>query len=136
MLSAIYEKIGPAADKVLCCQRCDNRFRTNAQLCFRIPQKRGKSQCTHLRDPSQLLEVWSHHFQNRAKSQVETNTPLEEQMRPSASLISATFQKEEAFLDVPFTTQEVEHAVKLKKSAGPDNLIAEHLRYGGRPIST
>ena len=57
-------------------------------------------------------------------------------MRPSASLISATFQKEEAFLDVPFTTQEVEHAVKLKKSAGPDNLITEHLRYGGRPIIT
>ena len=54
-------------------------------------------------------------------------------------MLSASFKKEEVFLDVPFSTEEVEHAVKLmklKKSAGPDDLTAEHLKYGGRSIIT
>ena len=41
------------------------------------------------------------------------------------------------FLDVAFNTEEVDHAVnklKIKKSAGPDNLTAEHLKYGGNSI--
>ena len=53
-------------------------------------------------------------------------------MEQSTSLLSESFQKEEAFFDVPFTIEEVEHAVnriKLKKSAGPDILTAEHLKY-------
>ena len=58
-------------------------------------------------------------------------------MEQSTSLLSESFQKEEAFLDVPFTIEEVEHAVnrlKLKKSAGPDNLTAEHLKYREQSI--
>ena len=46
-------------------------------------------------------------------------------------------QNEEAFLDVPFTSEEIAHAVhkmKLKKSSGPDNLSAEHLRHGGHSV--
>ena len=50
-------------------QRRENLFRTNAHLRFRIPQKRGKSQCARLRvdgaiisDPSDLLDAWTHHF--------------------------------------------------------------------------
>ena len=45
----------------------------------------------------------------------------------------------EVFLDVPFSTEEVEHTVnkmKLKKSAGPDNITAEHLKFGGQAIIT
>ena len=58
-------------------------------------------------------------------------------MEQSTSLLSESFQKEEAFLDVPVTIEEVEHAVnrmKLKKLAGPDNLTAGHLKYGGQSI--
>ena len=95
---------------------------------FSYPQKRGKSQCTRLcvngalvSDPLQLLEVWTQHFQNLAQSQRESNPALEELFRQSTSLLSSSFQKDEVFLDVPFTSEEVEHAVrkmKLKKSAG------------------
>ena len=90
-------------------------------------------------DPSQLLQAWTQHFQSLAKSQEEKNHALKESIKQSSPLLSATFQKEEVFLDVPFSTEEVEHTVnkmKLKKSAGPDNLTAEHLKFGGQTIIT
>ena len=108
--------------------------------------KRGKSKCTRLRvngalicDPPQLLQAWSQHFQSLAQSQEEKNPALKESIKQSSTLLSATFQKEEVFLDVAFCTEEVEHTqnkMKLKKSAGPDNLTAEHLKFGGQTITT
>ena len=126
-------------------QRRETLFRANSHLRFRIPQKRGKSKCTRLRvngalvsDPSQLLQTWTQHFQSLAKSQ-EKNPALKESIKQTSTLLSATFQKVDVFLDVPFSTEEVEHTVnkmKLKKSAGPDNLTAEHLKFGGQAIIT
>ena len=108
-------------------------FRANSHLRFRIPQIRVKSKCTRLRvngtlvsDPSQLLQVWT---QSLAKSQEEKNPALKESIKHS-SLLSATFQKEEVFLDVTVKK------MKLKKAAGPDNLTAEHLKFGGQTIIT
>lgn len=59
-------------------------------------------------------------------------------MKQSTTLLSESFQKQEVFLDVPFTTEEVHHAVnnmKLKKSAGSDDITAEHLKYGGETVT-
>lgn len=45
---------------------------------------------------------------------------LEELMKQSTSLFSATFHKEEVFIDIPFNNNKVEYAVnklKMKKSA-------------------
>lgn len=83
--------------------------------------------------------MWTQHFQSLSESQGEENSALQESVRQTSTLLSATFQKEEVFLDVPFSTEEVEHTVnklKLKKSAGPDNLTAEHLKLGGQAIIT
>ena len=94
---------------------------------------------TLVSDPSQLLQVWTQHFQSLAKSQEEKNPALKESIKHASTLLSATFQKEEVFLDVPFSTKEIEHTVKkmkLKKAAGPDNLTAEHLKFGGQTIIT
>ena len=122
----------------------DSLFGANSHLRFRIPQKRSKSGCTRLQiddalvsDPSLLLEAWAEHFQNLAKPQENTNPALKESIEQCVTLLSTSFQKEEVFLDVAFNTEEVDHAVnklKIKKSAGPDNLTAEHLKYGGNSI--
>ena len=60
------------------------------------------------------------------------------QQNNMTTLATASFQKEELFLDVPFTVEEVEctllKRMKLKKSSGPDDLTTEHLRYGGSTI--
>ena len=109
--------------------------------CTPLLLKHGKSQCTHLRvngalvsDPSQLLEVWTQHFQNLAKSQVETN-PYTGGSNETVNIFALQILSEGgSFLDVPFTIEEVGHAVKPKKSAGPDDLTAEHLKYGGQSI--
>lgn len=50
------------------------------------------------------------------------------------SLLSTSFQKEEVFVDVPFSSEEAVHKMKLEKSAGPDKLSAEHLKHGGHNI--
>lgn len=53
-------------------------------------------------------------------------------------LESASFQKEQLFLNVPFMVEEVEctllKIMKMKKASGPDDLITEHLHYGGSTI--
>ena len=58
-------------------QRREHLFKSKSHLRFRIPPKREKSRCTRLRvggalvsDQSQLLEVWTNHFQSLARSQV------------------------------------------------------------------
>ena len=93
---------------------------------------------TLLSDPSLLQQAWTQHFQSLAKSQEETNSALKESIEPSKTLLSTTFQ-EEVFLDVAFATEEVEATVnkmKVNKSAGPDSLMAEHVKYGGKLIIT
>ena len=47
-------------------------------------------------------------FQSLAKSQEEKNPALKKSIKQSSTLLSATFKKEEVFLDVP---EEVEHTV-------------------------
>ena len=51
-------------------------------------------------------------------------------------LLSTSFQKEDTFLDVPFTSElwHAVHKMKLNESSSPDNLSAEHLRHGGHSI--
>ena len=125
-------------------QRRENFFSANSHLWFRISQKHGKSQCTRLyvdgalvSDPSHVLDVWTQHFQSLAKSQEDTEPEIQELLKQLTTLLSETFQEEEVFLDVPFTIEEVGKAVnrmKLMKSAGPDDLMAEHLKYGGHSI--
>ena len=77
--------------------------------------------------------AWTSHFQKLAKS---LHPGLQELQQKMATLSSASFQKVETFLDVPFTEEEVEctlqKKMKLKKAFGPDDLTTEHLRYGGQ----
>ena len=54
-------------------------------------------------------------------------------------LLSLSMENEEFILDVPFSTEEVESAVKRlkkRKAPGHDNLLAEHLIEGGPCIIT
>ena len=125
-------------------RRREHLFKSKSHLHFRIPPKREKSRYTRLRvggalvsDQSQLLEVWTNHFQSLAHSQVNVNPDLSVLNQKLSSLFSSTFHKEEYFLDVPFSNGEIAlavHKIKLKKSAGPDDLTTEHIRYGGPAI--
>ena len=122
-------------------QRRENLFSANSHLRFRIQQRRGKSQCTRLRvdgalisDPSHVLDVWTQHFQSLAKSQEDTKHEIKELLKELTTLLSVAFQKEEVFLDVPFTIEEVGNAVNRMKLIKSADLMAEYLKYGGRSI--
>ena len=126
-------------------QRREHMFKTNAHLCFRTPQRRGMSQCNGLRidgvlvtDRDELLQHWNTHFTNLSQSRFYAEPELMSLKQQLPSLISSSFEKEEHFLDVPFTQEEVDFAIqklKLNKPSGPDDLTAEHLRYGEHSIS-
>ena len=89
-------------------------------------------------DPIELLEAWSTHFETLAQSQIHTQTGLQESQTELTSLASASYQREETFLDVPFSVEEVEHILhnrmKLRKASGPDGVTTEHIRYGGPAV--
>ena len=53
--------------------------------------------------------------------------------RQQVSTLSTTFRME-IFLDTAFTESEVAQEMKLRKCAGPENLVAEYLCHGGRSV--
>ena len=105
-------------------------------------ERRKKSHCTRLRvddqlisDPTKLLEVWSTHFETLAHSQMDLQPALQELQTELSSLATTSYQREEHFMDVPFSVEEVEHILgnkmKLGKASGPNSLMTEHLRNWG-----
>ena len=63
--------------------------------------------------------------------QVSIEPELQELEHKVAELLSESYKNEEMLLDTPFCAEEVAVAVKkLKagKAAGPDGLLAEHLK--------
>ena len=66
-----------------------------------------------------------------------TEPELQELEHKVADLLSESYKNEEMLLDTPFCAEEVPAAVrKLKsgKAAGPDGLLAEHLKWGGECV--
>lgn len=90
-----------------------------------------------MEDKESLLQAWSLHFGNLAKSRKEELRPLQELDSHMLHLESQSRENEDFILDTPFTTEEVYGALKkLKrgKSPGPDDLLAEHLFEGGEAV--
>ena len=90
---------------------------------------------SYISDPTNLLEVWSTHFETLAHSQMDLQPALQELQTELSSLFTTSYQREEHFLDVPFSVEEVEHILgnkmKLRKASGPNSLMTEHLRNWG-----
>lgn len=88
-------------------------------------------------DPQELLAIWADHFGTLAQSRVDSEPELQELEHKVAELLSESYKNEEMLLDVPFCAEEVAAAVKkLKagKAAGPNGLLAEHLKWGGESV--
>ena len=104
---------------------------------FRLPLKK-RNTCSRMvvgekviDDPHLLMDAWCSNFENLAKSRAKDCSQLSDVQSQMETLASMS-QENEHLLDVPFSTKEVERAVrKLKrKLPGPDNLLAEHLLEG------
>ena len=89
------------------------------------------------KDPTSLLEAWSNHFESLAKSRILECEELQELQEQVNVRVCQSLENEEYILDVPFSFEEVENAVrrlKKKTAQGPNNLMGEHLFAGGRSV--
>ena len=83
------------------------------------------------------LECMAKLFSNLAQSVASDNPDLAELKSNIEALIPVSMDNEEYILDVPFTVEEVEKAIKhlkRRKAPGPDSLLAEHLIEGGQSV--
>ena len=121
-------------------QTRDEMFKNKDDRRFNIHQKR--SHCRKLivdgksvTEEDDLLKCWKDYFSNLAQTQAG-NSDLSDLDISHMEAMSHGF--EDLILDTPFTTEEVENALrklKTKRSGGADGLLAEHLKYGG-PVFT
>ena len=111
---------------------------------FRLPQQGRKSCCSCLKidddlvsDPTELVTAWINYFSKLVKPQVTENPDLQLLKDSVDSLHASSLGNKEPFLDIPFSAEEIENVIrrmKLRKSAGPNQLVAVHLRFGGSSL--
>ena len=83
------------------------------------------------------MTTWEQHFRELSRSKEEDFpilTGLREQVE---GLLQRSPENEDMVLDIPFTAEEVDNALRRLKSgkaAGHDMLQPEHLKYGGKAI--
>jgi len=123
-------------------QRREMMFCNHDNSMFKIPGKQ-RSHCSKLRvggkivlDPDEMLGAWSSHFKRFSGS--SRNSPglseLEEKVEEMAAKSHAN---EEGILDCSFTREEVAGTMmklELRKAAGPDGVVGEHLKWGGHMV--
>ena len=89
-------------------------------------------------DSDILQKEWANHFEHVCTSRVNSLKDLQLlKLRVDEKLLAASFSNEEYLLDVPFSAAEVMTAVrrlKRNKAAGPDGLLAEHLKFAGEHV--
>ena len=88
-------------------------------------------------EPAGLCKAWSHHFEELARSTLNTVSGLKGLKRHIEALSVQSTMNEEYLLDIPFEEEEVRLAIqplKRNKAPGPDGLTAERLQGGGECV--
>ena len=87
-------------------------------------------------DPEVLLDVWVKHFSQLAKLRQDEVPGMAELQRKVQGLALESMGNEDMLLDVSFLAEVLAVVSKLKcgKAAGPDGLMAEHLKAGGEVV--
>ena len=123
-------------------QRRDQLFKNRDSARFNVPRR--KTTCNKLivdkrfvSEKAELLDCWKTHFSHLAESQLDRSSPTAEGVPHITTLYARSFSYDDQIVDTPFTTEEIEEAVKkLKcgKSGGVDGLQPEHIKYGGHSL--
>ena len=121
----------------------EKKFASGDNTRFRRPGRRSTGH-TRLKvgedivsEPAGLCKAWSHHFEELARSTLNSHFGLKGLKRHIEALSVQSTMNEEYLLDIPFEEEEVRLAIKrLKRSKapGPDGLTAEHLQGGGECV--
>ena len=124
-------------------QKREKQFRTGDNGRLNTPFRR-KSHCSKLMvdgnvisGSESLLSAWTGYFKNLSRSRSDEEPGLKLLSEQVDTLVAESLKNEEMILDIPFSEIEVLDTVaRLKegKSAGPDALQGEHLKFGGNVV--
>ena len=118
----------------------DDQFKERYRRRFKLP-KSGTAQGLRLNvngevitDQDAVLRAWAKHFGDLGKSRTSESTTLTNLESLIAEYRCVSFENEDFLLDYDITLDEIVRAVKLLKqgkACGPDNILPEHIIYGG-----
>ena len=77
------------------------------------------------------------HFEGLGQSRKDDDCVVSAADQRTNALLSQSYNNDEHILDIPFQSEEIEHALnklKLKKSPDHGGITAEHLKYGGHHL--
>ena len=85
-----------------------------------------------------VMQTWVVHFKDIGRSRADEKAPVASANSEMQDLMTESFLNVETILDVPFTAEEIEAAIKRIKvgKAGRDDYIQpEHIKFGGRQLT-
>ena len=90
-------------------------------------------------DTEDLLHISADHFTMLSKSKIKETQGLQHSNGKVQSLQNTSLSNEEYLLNMPFTMEELKKALnklRMRKTCGPDRLLAENLKYGDQSLHT
>ena len=107
-------------------QRREKMFATKNQSRFRLPN--SKNRCSKLvadedtiSDPQALMEIWTKHFGDLAKSHVDSCDKLQDLQRQVVNLTDKSLANEECLLDTPFSRWNMQAEEEGSRSGQPSS---------------
>ena len=121
-------------------QSIDQKFRTRHKAIFQNTSIRRTGRKIRVNgdiisDPATVLCAWKEHFEGLGQSGKDDDCVVSAADQRTNALLSQSYNNDEHILDIPFQSEEIEHALnklKLKKSPEHGGITAEHLKYGGQ----
>ena len=125
-------------------QSFDARFKLKHRDQFRKPTIKTR-QGVKLRvngettsDHDIVMHTWVDHFKDIGKSRADEKAPVASANNEMQGMVTESFVNVETVLDVPFTAEEIEAAIKhlkVGKAGGDDDIQPEHIKFGGHQLT-
>ena len=125
-------------------EKRERMFMTRDPRCFKTPPNQPSlgDKITHdgkvTSDPTTVLTCWTNHFKDLFRSQLGTNSSIDEAENEMPRLDALSRLNVDDIIDDEFTVEEVETCLKrlkCNKACGIDGLQPEHLKYGGQLLT-
>ena len=84
-----------------------------------------------------VMHTWVDHFKDIGKSRADEKAPVASANSEMQGMVTESFVNVETVLDVPFTAEEIEAAIKhlkVGKAGGDDDIQPEHIKFGGHQL--
>ena len=115
----------------------DGKFRKKHNKRFKVPNTGFSRLIVNdqlVTDKEAVINAWATHFSDLSSSKAHESPSLVSLDSVISSYRSTSFDHEDCVFDYDITTEEIQGAIKLLrkgKACGSDNVLPEHIIYGG-----